>query len=225
MTSSINMKGFNVAEWGSVRASNYSWLSGKDAHQNVVPFTLYITLIHFSKALLSNLFFFHLKLSDIFADFQIFPRLNTFFTRTMSDVRPVFRLMVLPYYLFGGLCTFGTAFILGNMDGLINLSSIKISSTAIIIFIFQNFDIKPFYDMISVLDLIWNLSKYLHCLHINIQIVDNNLLFDIYYEPTNSLDYLTYTSCHSPYTKYNMSLSLAKRIVRVASNNKKNNWR
>ena len=102
----------------------------------------------------SFFFFFHLKLSDIFADFQIFPRLNTFFTRTMSDVRPVFLLMVLPYYLFGGLCTFGTAFILGNMDGLINLSSIKISSTAIIIFIFQNFDIKPFYDMISVLDLI-----------------------------------------------------------------------
>ena len=38
----------------------------------------------------------------------------------------------------------------------------------------------------------------------------------------NSFNYLTYTSCHPPHTKNNISLSLAKRIVSVVTNNREN---
>ena len=56
----------------------------------------------------------------------------------------------------------------------------------------------------------------------SIQIVENNLVFDIYYNLTNSFNYLTYTSCHPRNTKNKVSLSLAKRIVSIVSNNKEN---
>ena len=59
-----------------------------------------------------------------------------------------------------------------------------------------------------------NPSKSLNFLDVNIQIVENNLVFDIHYKPTNSFTYLTYPSCHQPHTKNNISLSLAKRTVR-----------
>ena len=57
---------------------------------------------------------------------------------------------------------------------------------------FDNFDIKPFYSMINNLDpdlkfTFENPSKSLNFLHINIQIVENNLVFDIHYKRTNSL--------------------------------------
>ena len=67
-----------------------------------------------------------------------------------------------------------------------------------------------------------NPSKSLNFPDINLQIVENNLVFDIYYKPTNSFTYLTYTSCHPPHTKNNISLSLAKRIVSIVANNKEN---
>ena len=65
----------------------------------------------------------------------------------------------------------------------------------------DNFAIKPFYKMINNLDpdvkfISTNTSKTLHFIDINIEIVDNNLVFDIYYEPTNCYSYLPYTSCH-----------------------------
>ena len=59
-----------------------------------------------------------------------------------------------------------------------------------------------------------NPSKSLNFLDVNIQIVENNLVFDTHYKPTNSFTYLTYPSCHQPHTKNNISLSLAKRTVR-----------
>ena len=67
-----------------------------------------------------------------------------------------------------------------------------------------------------------NPSKSLNFLDINIRIVENNLVFDIHYKPTNSFNYLTYTSCHPPHTKNNISLSLAKRIVSIVTNNREN---
>ena len=71
----------------------------------------------------------------------------------------------------------------------------------------DNFDIEPFYSMINNLDpdlkfIFENPSKSLNFLDINIRIVENNLVFDIHYKPTNSFNYLTYTSCHPPHTKY-----------------------
>ena len=54
------------------------------------------------------------------------------------------------------------------------------------------------------------------------EIVENNLVFRIYYKPTNSFNYLTYTSCHPPPTKNNISLPLAKHINSIVTNNREN---
>ena len=67
-----------------------------------------------------------------------------------------------------------------------------------------------------------NPSKSLNFLDINIRIVENNLVFDIHYKPTNSFNYLIYKSCHPPHTKDNILLSLAKRIVSIITNNREN---
>ena len=91
----------------------------------------------------------------------------------------------------------------------------------------DNFDIESFDSMINNLDpdlkfIFENPSKSLNFLDINIRIVENNLVFDIHYKPTKSFNYLTYTSCHPPHTKNNISLSLAKRIVSIVTNNREN---
>ena len=91
----------------------------------------------------------------------------------------------------------------------------------------DNFDIEPFYSMINNLDpdlkfIFESPPKSLNFLDINIQIVENNLVFDTHYKPTNSFNYWTYTSCHLPHTSSNISLPLAKRIVSVETNNREN---
>ena len=91
----------------------------------------------------------------------------------------------------------------------------------------DNFDIEPFYSIIYNLDsdlkfIFENPSKSLNFLDINIQIVENNLVSDIHYKPTNSFNYLTYISCHPLHTKNNISLSLAKRLVSTVTNNREN---
>ena len=67
-----------------------------------------------------------------------------------------------------------------------------------------------------------NPSKSLNFLHINISIVENNLVFDIHFKPGNSFNCLTYGSCHPPHPKNNISLSLAKRVISIVTNNKEN---
>ena len=62
----------------------------------------------------------------------------------------------------------------------------------------------------------------LNFLDITIQIVENNLDFDIHYKSTNSFNYLTKTCCHPLHTKNNISLSLAKRIVSIVTHNREN---
>ena len=86
----------------------------------------------------------------------------------------------------------------------------------------ENFDIKKFYDLINSLDedlkfIFENPSRTLNFLDIQLKIVNNTLVFDIYYKPTNSFDYLTYNSCHPTHTKNNIALSLAKRIINIAT--------
>ena len=56
-------------------------------------------------------------------------------------------------------------------------------------------------------------------LDIQLKIVNNTLVFDIYYKPTNPLNYLTYSSCHPSHTKNNITLSLAKRIINTINDN------
>ena len=52
---------------------------------------------------------------------------------------------------------------------------------------------------------------------IQLKSVNNTLLFDIYYKPTSSFNYLTYSP--SP-IKNNIALSLAKGIINIVSNNR-----
>ena len=68
----------------------------------------------------------------------------------------------------------------------------------------------------------YNPTKSSNFLDINIQIVQNNLVFDIHYKPTSSFNYLTYTSCHPPHTQNNKSLSLAKRVVSIVTKYREN---
>ena len=91
----------------------------------------------------------------------------------------------------------------------------------------DNFDIESFYSMINNLEtdlksIFENPSKSLNFLDINIRIVENNLVFDIHYQPTNWFNYLTCTTCHPPHTKNNISLSLAKRLVILVTNKREN---
>ena len=57
-------------------------------------------------------------------------------------------------------------------------------------------------------------------LDIQLKIVNDALVFDIYYKPTNSFNYLTYSSCHPSHTKNNIALSLAKRIINIVTGNR-----
>ena len=88
----------------------------------------------------------------------------------------------------------------------------------------ENIDIKQFYDLINSLDedlkfIFENPSRTLNFLDIHLKIVNNTLVFDIYYKSTNSFDYLTYSSCHPSHTKNNIALSLAKRIINIVTDN------
>ena len=70
----------------------------------------------------------------------------------------------------------------------------------------EHFNIENFYSMINNLDPDWrfifeNLPKNLTLLCINGQVVESNVVFDTHFEPTNSFNYLTYTSFHSPQKK------------------------
>ena len=90
----------------------------------------------------------------------------------------------------------------------------------------ENFDIKQFYDLINSLDedlkfIFGNPSRTLNFLDIQLKIVNNTLVFDIYYKPTNSFNYLTYSSCYPSHTKINTALSLAKRIINMVTDKKK----
>ena len=87
------------------------------------------------------------------------------------------------------------------------------------------FDIETFYKLINELDpdlksIFKKLTTDVNFLDINIKIVHNQLHFDIYHKPTNSFSYLKYNSCHPSHTKNNISLSLARRIIRIVTDNR-----
>ena len=88
-----------------------------------------------------------------------------------------------------------------------------------------NFDIEPFYKLINELDpdlkfIFEKRNTDINFLDINNKIVDNQLHFDIYHKPTNSFSYLKYDSCHPSHTNNNISLSLARRIIRIVTDNR-----
>ena len=60
----------------------------------------------------------------------------------------------------------------------------------------ENFSVKQFYDLINSLDqdlkfIFKNSSRTLNFIDIQLKIVNNTLVFDINYTPTNSFNYLT----------------------------------
>ena len=57
-------------------------------------------------------------------------------------------------------------------------------------------------------------------LDLQLKIVNNTLVFDIYYKATNSFNYLSYSSCDPSHTKNNIALSLSKRIINIITDNK-----
>ena len=61
-------------------------------------------------------------------------------------------------------------------------------------------------------------------LDIQLKIVNNTLVLDIYYKPTNSFNFLTYSSCHPSHTKNNIALSLAKGIINIVTDNREKRW-
>ena len=88
-----------------------------------------------------------------------------------------------------------------------------------------NFDIEPFYKLINELDpdlkfIFEKLTTDINFLDINIKIVGNQLHFDIYHKPTISFSYLKYNTFHPSHTKNNISLSLARRIIRIFTDNR-----
>ena len=56
----------------------------------------------------------------------------------------------------------------------------------------------------------------------NLQKGENNVILNICYKSANSFNYSAYKSCHPPHTENNISLSLAKSIVSIVTNNTKN---
>ena len=66
------------------------------------------------------------------------------------------------------------------------------------------------------------LTKNINFLDISLKIINNKLHFDVYHKPTNSFSYFHYKSCPPPHTKNNIALSLARRTVRIVTDNKNN---
>ena len=88
-----------------------------------------------------------------------------------------------------------------------------------------DFDISKFYEIFENLDsdlkfIFSHLSLTENFLDIAFKIVDNKLIMSIYHKPTDSHNYLHYTSAHPKHTKDNIALGLAKRIVRIVSDNR-----
>ena len=65
-----------------------------------------------------------------------------------------------------------------------------------------------------------NRSRTLNFLDIQLKIINKTLVFDIYYKPTNSFNYLTYSSSHPSHTKNTIALSLAKQIINIVTDNR-----
>ena len=94
----------------------------------------------------------------------------------------------------------------------------------------ENVNIKQFYNLINSLDedlkfIFENPSRSLNFLDIQLKIVSNTLVFDIYYKPTNFFNYLIYSSCHPSQTKNNIAPFLAKRIINIVTNNREKRLR
>ena len=86
----------------------------------------------------------------------------------------------------------------------------------------KSFDIGPFQVLLNGMDpnllfIFSELLKEQNYLDVNVRVNGYELWLDIYKKPTDSFNYLTHTSCHPSHTKDNIALSLAKRIIRIST--------
>ena len=89
----------------------------------------------------------------------------------------------------------------------------------------EEFDVSYFYQIFDELDedlkfIFSQLSRKSNFLDIHFKIIGNEMILNLYYKPTDSHNYLNYTSAHPLHTRNNIALSLAKRIVKIVSDNR-----
>ena len=89
----------------------------------------------------------------------------------------------------------------------------------------RGFNIATFYEIFEGLDpqlkfIFSELSRGVDFLDISFSIADGILHTDVYHKPTDSHNYLDYSSCHPSHTKNNIAASLARRIIRIANVNR-----
>ena len=89
----------------------------------------------------------------------------------------------------------------------------------------SKFDITQFYEVFDSLDdslkfLFSTLAKNANFLDLRFNVECDHHIMDVYHKPTYSHKYLNYKSCHPRHTRDNIALSLAKRIVRIVSDNR-----
>ena len=89
------------------------------------------------------------------------------------------------------------------------------------------FNIQDFYKIKNETDadlqfIFEELATNINFLDINLKTINSKLHSDVYREPTNYFSYLHSKSCHPPYMKNNITLSVARRIVRIVTDNKSN---
>jgi hypothetical protein len=89
----------------------------------------------------------------------------------------------------------------------------------------ENFDISILGQIMNDLDQdikyeLEQLSRCVHYLDVKTTVTESEIIFDIYYKPTNAFTYLKYTSCHPQHTINNLAGSLARRIINIVSENR-----
>ena len=84
------------------------------------------------------------------------------------------------------------------------------------------FDIEQFESILNTLDpdlqfILEQITSSVHYLDVQVSVVNKELIFDMYFKPTNAFTYLKYTSCHPMHTRKNIAGSLARRIIQLVS--------
>ena len=89
----------------------------------------------------------------------------------------------------------------------------------------SGFDIELFREILNNLDEdiqfeLDQIARRVHYLDVLITAINNLIIFDVYYKPTNAFTYLKYNSCHPRHTIENLASSLARRIIQIVSDNR-----
>ena len=86
----------------------------------------------------------------------------------------------------------------------------------------RGFDVERLYKLFDELDpnlkfIFSELSKGSDYLDVSLRIKNKIIESSVYHKPTDSFNYLHFESCHPSHTKNHIALSLAKRIIRITT--------